>query len=271
MECQFCKHKFSTKSGLNTHQTKAKYCLKIQGKQNIKGDFICIYCNKDFFNNNRHKSHINICKLNNKYKLELDTERNLNRILNIEIEKLKTENEILKFDKKDLQDRYDNLSITAVKRPTNSTKNIQINNYIKNMPPLLESDIKENIQYLTLDHHVKGAEGYAEYALEFPFKDKIVCVDTARNKIKYKNEDGDVIEDVGFRKMMEKLCLALKDRSFDLSQAHYEKLSDTFSDKEIEDYNFMETAIAISKYANGKENDFCNKIIKMISKGVIVK
>jgi len=35
---------------------------------------------------------------------------------------------------------------------------------------------------LTLDHHVKGAEGYAEYALEFPFKDKIVCVDVNRNK-----------------------------------------------------------------------------------------
>ena len=34
---------------------------------------------------------------------------------------------------------------------------------------------------------------------------------------------------------------------------------------------FMETAIAISKYANGKENDFCNKIIKMISKGIVVK
>ena len=78
-----------------------------------------------------------------------------------------------------------------------NTKNIQINNYIKNMQPLLETDIKNNVQYLTLDHHVKGAEGYAEYALEFPFKDKIVCVDTTRNKIKYKNEEGDVIEDVG--------------------------------------------------------------------------
>ena len=139
------------------------------------------------------------------------------------------------------------------------------------MAPLLETDITDNIQYLTLDHHVKGAEGYAEYAMEFPFKDKIVCIDTARNKIKYKNDEGDVIEDVGFRKMMEKLCIALKDRSFILSQEHYEKLSDTFSEKEIDDYNFMETAIAITKCANGKENDFCNKIIKMISKGVVVK
>lgn len=209
-----------------------------------------------------------MCKFNNNVKQELEESKNLNIKLNIELEKLKTENELLRADKKDLQERYDNLSITAVKRPTTSTKNVQINNYIKNMPPLLESDIKENVQYLTLDHHVKGAEGYAEYALEFPFKDKIVCVDTARNKIKYKNEEGDIIEDVGFRKMMIKLCKELKDRSFNLSQEHYEKLSDNFSEKEMEDYNFMEAALAITKYSNGKESDFCNKIIKMISKGV---
>ena len=173
---------------------------------------------------------------------------------------------MLRADKKELQDNYKELSLTAVKRPTTSTKNVQINNYIKNMPPLLPSDITDNVHNLTLEHHSKGPEGYAEYALEFPFKDKIVCVDTARNKIKYKNEEGDVIEDVGFRKMMVKLCTSLKDRSFNLSQEHYEKLSDTFTEKEVDDYNFMEAAIAISKFANGRESDFCNEIVKMISK-----
>jgi hypothetical protein len=75
-----------------------------------------------------------------------------------------------------------------------------------------------------------------------------------------------VVDDVGFRKMMVKLCTELKDRSFSLSQERYEKLSDTFTEKEVEEYNFMEAAIAISKYANGRESDFCNEIVKMISK-----
>ena len=70
--------------------------------------------------------------------------------------------------------------------------------------------------------------------------------------------------------MMTKLCLALKDRSFNLSQEHYEKLSDTFTEGEMEEYNFMETAMAITKYANGRDSDFCREIIKMISKGVTV-
>ena len=267
MKCDFCNNEFSNKQNLNAHQKRAKYCLKLQGVSGVEKNYICDYCKKEFNVSSNYKRHIKRCKVS---EINVVFEKKI-MSLETKIETLETLRIELRADKKDLQERYDNLATTAVKRPTNSTKNIQINNYIKNMPPLLESDIKEIVQYLTLDHHVKGAEGYAEYALEFPFKDKIVCVDTARNKIKYKNEEGDVIEDVGFRKMMEKLCLALKDRSFNLSQEHYEKLAETFTEKEVDDYNFMETAIAISKYANGKENDFCNKIIKMISKGVIVK
>uniref|UniRef100_A0A6C0JTP6 C2H2-type domain-containing protein n=1 Tax=viral metagenome TaxID=1070528 RepID=A0A6C0JTP6_9ZZZZ len=267
MKCDFCNNEFSNKQNLNAHQKRAKYCLKLQGVSGVEKNYICDYCKKEFNVSSNYKRHIKRCKVS---EINVVFEKKI-MSLETKIETLETLIIELRADKKDLQERYDNLATTAVKRPTNSTKNIQINNYIKNMSPLLESDIKENVQYLTLDHHVKGAEGYAEYALEFPFKDKIVCVDTARNKIKYKNEEGDVIEDVGFRKMMEKLCLALKDRSFNLSQEHYEKLAETFTEKEVDDYNFMETAIAISKYANGKENDFCNKIIKMISKGIVVK
>jgi hypothetical protein len=260
MECEFCKNIFSNKQNLNSHMKRAKYCLKLQG---VKGtEYTCQHCNKIFNTNFDCKRHTTTCKKH----YDIDYMKRENKEMSEEIIGLRKENELLRVDKKDLQDRYDNLSITAVKRPTTSTKNVQINNYIKNMPPLLQSDITDNVHNLTLEHHSKGPEGYAEYALEFPFKDKIVCVDTARNKIKYKNEDGDVVEDVGFRKMMVKLCTELKDRSFSLSQEHYEKLSDTFTEKEVEDYNFMEAAIAISKFANGRESDFCNEIVKMISK-----
>ena len=139
------------------------------------------------------------------------------------------------------------------------------------MKPLLIDDMEKTVPLLTLDHHIKGAEGYAEFALELPFKDKIVCLDVSRNKIKYKNDDGDVIEDIGFRKMMTKLCQVIKDRSFSLSQEHYEKLEENFTEKEMEDYNFLESAIAISRYANGRENEFCNNVIKLISKGAKIK
>ena len=272
MECEFCHNNFSNKQNLNAHQSKARYCLKIQNK--IPTDeYSCNSCVKKFLSSTKLRRHEKNCSskelvinLNNRIK-ELDNEIILLKKDNeMEMLVLKKENELLRGELNKSQDNYKELSITAVKRPTTSTKNVQINNYIKNMQPLLPSDITDNVHNLTLEHHSKGPEGYAEYALEFPFKDKIVCVDTARNKIKYKNEEGDVIEDVGFRKMMVKLCASLKDRSFNLSQEHYEKLSDTFTEKEVDDYNFMEAAIAISKFANGRESDFCNEIVKMISK-----
>ena len=47
MECQFCKKTFSDKSNLKKHQTNAKYCLKIQGKE-IEEKYVCKYCGKKF-------------------------------------------------------------------------------------------------------------------------------------------------------------------------------------------------------------------------------
>jgi hypothetical protein len=273
MDCQFCKKSLSTKSALKTHQEKTRYCLKLQGKIG-KGKFICDLCGKDFPVKCNMKDHQIICEKNspNIIKLKNDVIVLTGRIKEIELLNcmLTKENDMLRNEKSELRSDYKELSMTAVKRPTTSTKNIQINNYIKNMSPLLEEDLKSNIPMLTLEHHVKGAEGYAQFALEFPFKDKIVTVDVARNKITYKNEEGDVIEDVGFKKMMKKLCTVLKDRSFILSQEHYEKLSETFTEKEMDEFDFMGAALAITKYANGRESDFSRDIIKMISKGSTV-
>ena len=266
MECKFCHNEFSNKQNLNAHQKKAKYCLKIQGK-NMANKYRCGICEKTFtsnYNLNRHKKICENDSIIKKYQDEVKTLKNINIESKKELEMFKNIVKELRADKKE---RYDKLSLTAVKRPVNSTKNIQINNFIQNMKPLRVEDIKESVPMLTLDHHVKGPEGYAEYALEFPFKEKIVCVDINRNKIKYKDGEGNVIEDIGFRKMMTKLCESLKDRSFNLCQEHYEKLSEQFTEKELEEYNCMNTALAISRYANGRESEFCNKVIKLISIG----
>ena len=47
MECQYCKNTFKSVNGLQTHQKRAKYCLKIQKDQGISviaKMFICEYC-----------------------------------------------------------------------------------------------------------------------------------------------------------------------------------------------------------------------------------
>lgn len=265
MDCSFCHNKFSNKQNLNAHQSRAKYCLKIQNKKPDL-EYNCDSCGKSFMSTTTLRRHKSSCSSKD---LVVDLHK---RIKELEDKNILLEERcrILTKQLDKTENRYDDLATTAVKRPTSSTKNIQITNYIKNMPPLLESDIQNSVPMLTLEHHVKGAEGYAQYALEFPFKDKIVTVDVARNKIKYKNEEGDIVEDTGFQKMMTKLCIALKDRSFNLSQEHYEKLSEKFSEEEMDEFDFMGAAMAITKYANGRESDFCRDIIRMISKGSTV-
>ena len=257
MECQFCHNVFSNKQNLNAHQRTAKYCLKIQGKD-AKVEYKCKGCNKKFSSSRNLKKHRGRCRN--------DAQNQENLLLKQEIYLLKNIVKELREQLEKIQKDYKDLSLTAIKRPT-SSKTMNINNFIKNMQPLRVQDIESSVPLLTLEHHAKGAEGYAEFALEFPFKDKIVCVDVSRNKIKYKNDDGDIIEDVGFRKMMIKLCKSLKDRSFNLSLEHEDKLSDTWSEQERDSVDFMEAAVAIAKYAQGRENEFCNKIIKLISKG----
>jgi len=267
IECKFCNNKFKSKQVLKIHQKTAKYCLKIQG---VNFFFECKDCKKKLTTKYRLSSHKESCI---PYQIRIKTEEK-DIIISSLKEKIKKNNLELKEQKKlvkDLQNQLTQVAIKAVSRPTHTTSNktIQINNYIKQMEPLRIDRIKENVPMLTLDHHVKGPEGYAEYALEFPFKDRIICVDVARNKIKYKNEEGDIVEDPGFRKMMLKLCDALKDRSYKLCQDHYEKLLDKFSEEEMDntDFDFMEAAKAIHKYANGRESEFCSKIIRLISKG----
>lgn len=263
MRCEFCKNTFSSKTNLSHHQKTAKYCLKLRGKYKSASEHKCEACSRTFSGKYELRRHQQTC-----------SSKNVVEALNSKIAMLEEENILLKTElelvRKQLEKtehRYDKLSLTAVKKPMNNTKNIQINNFIQNMEPLRIEDIKKTVHLLTLDHHVKGAEGYAEYALEFPFKEKIVCVDVNRNKIKYKDGDGNVINDVGFRKMMTKLCESIKDRSFNLCQEHYDKLSEQFTENELEEYNCMSTALAISRYANGRESDFCIKVIKLISKG----
>lgn len=268
MDCQFCRNVFSTKTNLSQHQKTAKYCLKLRGDKNIKGKFNCTLCKKTYTSKYRLDTHISKCadafsELTHLQK-KIDELTNINGMLECKLAEYKQTITTL-------QDKLENIAIKAVQKSTttNNTKNIQINNFLKNAPPLTDQVIEDNIQYLTLEHHVQGVEGYAKYALEFPFKGRIVCVDVARNKIKYKDGDGNVIEDVGFRKMMMKLCKALYTKSYDLSIEHLEKLSKEFTEKEIEQYDYLEAAKAITMYSKGSESEFCRQIIKMISKSVI--
>ena len=119
MECEHCKKTFSTKSSLKVHKTTAKYCLRLQGREILKGYYICEICGKDFNVKFHLQNHILICQKNNhvltKYKVENQTLKEENNILKKEI--LILNQHLEKYRK-----YYKELSLTAMKRPVNNTK-----------------------------------------------------------------------------------------------------------------------------------------------------
>jgi hypothetical protein len=88
MNCEYCKSEFKTKSALNNHKNKAKYCLILQGKIEPKNDiFKCILCEKILSTKQYLELHKEKCegkkeKIEEKFKCEycnkiLSTKRNL--------------------------------------------------------------------------------------------------------------------------------------------------------------------------------------------------
>jgi regulator of replication initiation timing len=206
MECKYCKKVLSTKSALNAHQKNTRYCLKIQGKD-LSGKYNCEKCGKNFLNKNTYTYHQTTLCSNNTYYMELKKQLKTTEKQFLEMKEqiisLRKENELLRADKKDLQERYDKLSLTAVKRPTTSNTTNNTQNII-NMKPLTHEYFRDNAELLTIEHIKKGHQGYAQFALDF-CSNRLKVTDVNRKNVKFKSDTGGIVIDKGmlaFQKML---------------------------------------------------------------------
>ena len=186
-----------------------------------------------------------------------------------------------------LQDKIENLAITAIKRPTIQNTQQRYNTIINNLTPITEEHLKEQAQYLTIDHIKNGVDGYVKYALDHPLKDKIICTDFSRRKIKYKDDDGNVIEDPEMINLTQKLFQAIKDKNSQLVSEYIIELKERFDilvmepnndmdDDESEEYGNRMDIITddlfrvssqrreIDEIANGNKNEIYYRFIKDI-------
>ena len=61
MECEFCKNTFKTKNSLYNHQNRAKYCIKLQNREEAIKTYTCAWCDKSFIREDCFKTHKNKC------------------------------------------------------------------------------------------------------------------------------------------------------------------------------------------------------------------
>jgi hypothetical protein len=63
--------------------------------------------------------------------------------------------------------------------------------------PITKEWLEENVKFLTLEHILRGSDGYANYFMSYPLKDRLLAVDYSNTVVKFKNGCGELIDDAG--------------------------------------------------------------------------
>jgi hypothetical protein len=272
--CEYCKNEFGTNTNLITHQRKAKYCLKIQGSDTIK-DYKCKGCKKVFNHKHTYEKHINLCSLldiSNSNEIIISELKNKLNIKDERIRSLELQISDIKDDNKHLQNKLAGIAEKAASRPTNTTNTtnnnraIFINQRLEKLDRLDFDKIKDNLDSFTIEYHRQGAEGYGKHALKEVFKNKLVCTDQSRNKFKFKDKHGNIVEDVGLVKCMEAYVDAYKMKAYEIAQDHYQELAKQFSEKEMDTCPTMEWVIAFAQFKYHNDTAFCRDIVDYMKK-----
>lgn len=306
--CEICKNTFLNSYNLKMHKKNAKYCKNILNELN-NSKIKCKYCDISFLNDLDMNNHLNSCK---EFIIHLKNISNLKdaKIIELECQNKYLQNQLkeltnkLHDQNKELQNQLKDLTNKLIDRPntinniTNNTSNIstkttnKINNF-NMLQPLTDRDFDDNVENLTIEHIIQGVEGYASFILDFPLKDKLLCVDYNRKKICYKNETGEKIEDPEMTKLSSKIFKSIKEKNNSLINEYLHKLreeeeglystTDDFNDDSEEFNRFNENADYIHnllmkylelknnsiKTSEGINNDMKKDLVKIICNKIV--
>jgi hypothetical protein len=235
--CEYCKKEFTTKGNVVAHQKSTKYCLELQGK-NLADDFQCNYCIKKFTTQSNLNDHIVICKKKLKKDNE-EKEKTVKTSHEIEICRLKEEHkkdierqhkevEILRDIISKLEtklEKYETRMYDMASRPStnNNNKTVVINTNL----PLTNEVLRQCATTFTIDN-ARTITGITKH-LTSSLEDHITCTDPSRNIFKYTNEKDEEIVDQDLENLIPQYLTAVKDRNNFL----YDEVCKYFTDNNI--------------------------------------
>ncbi len=117
--------------------------------------------------------------------------------------------------------------------------------------PITEEFLIENIKFLTIEHIVKGPEGYADYFIKYVLKDRIIVVDYLNPLVKFKDGLGETIIDYGADILTKLIFNSIRDRNKELIIEYCTCLNDNFADNGEEIVKLLDYRVAVEKCADG--------------------
>lgn len=217
--CQYCSRSLASKSSLTLHMKTAKYCILIR-KNNTpisESDYTCEACNKSYAVKSNYTRHMLNCRntvLNELIEAKKEIDR-LKQQIKYKDGQLEYRADEIAYLKKQLEIKdtlSQQITLAAIAKPTNTNTMIK-KQVINNLKPLMETEMKEHIPMLTIDHVKQGGAGYARFAMDYPFKDRIAFSDRARKKLAYKDADGNIVYDNEGKQLSEKLFKVIKEKN----------------------------------------------------------
>jgi len=117
--------------------------------------------------------------------------------------------------------------------------------------PITQECLSKNVKFLTIEHIVKGPEGYVDYFISYPLKDRLLVVDYSDAIIRFKDFSGELIDDAGAVILTKLIFDSLRDRNNELIMEYCTCLNDNFADNGEEIVQLLDYRVAVEKCANG--------------------
>ena len=263
--CEYCNSSFTTKYVLARHQNQASYCL--QKRKVERTDYNCT-CGKKYSRMDVLKRHQKQCSKAKKTIDQVPTKEHNSEELLLKV--------IDKYGDmvKDLQRQISELS----SRPTTITNNNNNTNVLNNLQPITDEDLQEHLVNLTLDFIQEGAKGYANFAGNYPFKDKVLCTDRSRKRLRYKDADG-ILTDNG-RVLAQRFFQAISERNTEILNRAYSDLHRDLQDIVAEGRagesdvtgiltqatKLQDILIKSQRVAQGEDDEFAEEFLSHLTK-----
>lgn len=139
------------------------------------------------------------------------------------------------------------------------------------MKTVIDDELKDNSQNLTIDHILKEPEGYVQYALDYPLKDRVCCVDYTRRKVKFKDPNGNVITDPQMSTLATKFFQSIKDKNKDLIIEYGAKLNQHLGEHLNDLIEILDIKSGVDNGADGSKTEFYHDFVKNICSKTIVE